>query len=44
MEELIYNSKKWKRIVLEKNFYPHERSNGEVIYVSIDSQYFYRKP
>ena len=28
---------------LKQDFFPHERSNGEVVMVSNDFRYFYRK-
>lgn len=41
MKRLKVNSKEWREQVLRQNFYPHEKSNGHVIMVSLDGRYYY---
>lgn len=41
MKRLDVNTNEWRREIVRQNFYPHELSNGHVIMVSIDGNYFY---
>lgn len=41
MIRLEKDSKEWRRQVTRQNFYPHELSNGNVIMVSADGNFYY---
>lgn len=44
MKRLIYGSKLLADEYMRQDFYPHTLNNGQIIYVSEDSEYYYEKP
>lgn len=41
MKRIRKFSKEWGREIVKQDFFPHEKSNGVVIMVSLDGRYYY---
>lgn len=41
MPQLLRSKKAIDRVRLRQDFHPHERSNGQIIYVSDDFRFYY---